>query len=122
MEEKQEKIRYRLVWNRSGRLNRKGEGLVQVECQQGRRRIYFSTKVYLEPHHWRDGMVVDHELATDLNVILRRMRIDIERVELDFMKRDVRVTLPMLREAVKSNTAPSARLTASPIPARSCSS
>lgn len=97
MTEKQEKIRYRLVFNRSGRLNRKGEGLVQVECQQGKRRIYFSTKVYLEPQYWRDGMVVDHELATDLNIILRRMRIDIERVELDFMKRDVRVTLPMLR-------------------------
>ena len=90
MTEKQEKIRYRLVFNRSGRLNRKGEGLVQVECQQGKRRIYFSTKVYLEPQYWRDGMVVDHELATDLNIILRRMRIDIERVELDFMKRDVR--------------------------------
>lgn len=85
--------------------------MVQVECQQGSRRIYFSTKVYLEPLHWSNGMVVDHELASDLNVILRRMRIDIERVELDFMKRDVRVTLPMLREAVKSNTAPSARLT-----------
>lgn len=111
MTEKQEKIRYRLVFNRSGRLNRKGDGLVQVECQQGKRRIYFSTKVYLEPQYWRDGMVVDHELATDLNIILRRMRIDIERVELDFMKRDVRVTLPMLREAVKSNTAPSAKLT-----------
>ena len=106
-----EKIRYRLVFNRSGRLNRKGEGLVQVECQQGKRRIYFSTKVYLEPQYWHNGMVVDHELSSDLNVILRRMRIDIERVELDFMKRDVRVTLPMLREAVVSNTAPSAKLT-----------
>lgn len=106
----QEKIRYRLVFNRSGRLNRKGEGLVQVECQQGKRRIYFSTKVYLEPRFWHNGMVVDHELATDLNIILRRHRIDIERVELDFMKRDVKVTLPMLREAVKSNTAPSAKL------------
>jgi len=107
----QDKIRYRLVFNRSGRLNRKGEGLVQVECQQGKRRIYFSTKVYLEPKYWRCGMVVDHELSADLNVILRRMRIDIERVELDFMKRDVKVTLPMLREAVESNTAPSAKLT-----------
>lgn len=111
MNEKYEKIRYRLVFNRSRRLNRKGEGLVQIECQQGVRRIYFSTKVYLEPCYWRDGMVVDHELATDLNVILRRQRIDIERVELDFMKRDIRVTLPMLREAVKSKTAPSAKLT-----------
>lgn len=106
-----EKIRYRLVFNRSGRLNRKGEGLVQVECQQGKRRIYFSTKVYLEPQYWHNGMVVDHELSSDLNVILRRIRIDIERVELDFMKRDVRVTLHMLREAVVSNTAPSAKLT-----------
>lgn len=103
MEEKQEKIRYRLVFNRSGRLNRKGEGLVQVECQQGRRRIYFSTKVYLEPRYWRDGMVVDHELATDLNIILRRMRIDIERVELDFMKRHTFASL-LLEEGVPVTT------------------
>ena len=105
-----DKIRYRLVWNHARRLNRRGEGLVQVECQQGRRRVYFSTGVYLEPGHWEHGMVVDHELANDLNVILRRTRIDIERVELDFLKRDIRVTLPMLKEAVNANTTPTAQL------------
>lgn len=105
-----DKIRYRLVWNHARRLNRRGEGLVQVECQQGQRRVYFSTGVYLEPGHWEHGMVVDHELANDLNVILRRTRIDIERVELDFLKRDIRVTLPMLKEAVKANTTPTAQL------------
>lgn len=105
-----DKIRYRLVWNHARRLNKRGEGLVQVECQQGRRRVYFSTGVYLEPGHWERGMVVDHELANDLNVILRRTRIDIERVELDFLKRDIRVTLPMLKEAVKANTTPTAQL------------
>ena len=56
-------------------------------------------------------MVVDHELSNDLNIILRRMKIDLERVELDFMKRDIRVTLPMLREAVNTKTSPSAQLT-----------
>lgn len=111
MIERQEKIRYRLVFNRARRLNRRGEGLIQIECQQGNRRIYFSTGVYLEPQYWRDGMVVDHELSNDLNIILRRMKIDLERVELDFMKRDIRVTLPMLREAVNTKTAPSAQLT-----------
>ena len=111
MIQRQEKIRYRLVFNRARRLNRRGEGLVQIECQQGKRRIYFSTGVYLEPKYWRDGMVVEHELSNDLNIILRRMKIDLERVELDFMKRDVKVTLPMLREAVKTKTAPSAKLT-----------
>ena len=105
-----DKIRYRLVWNHARRLNKRGEGLVQVECQQGRRRVYFSTGVYLEPGHWERGMVVDHELANDLNVILRRTRIDIERVELDFLKRDIRVTLPMLKEAVNANTTPTAQL------------
>lgn len=111
MIQRSEKIRYRLVFNRARRLNRRGEGLVQIECQQGKRRIYFSTGVYLEPKYWRDGMVVEHELSNDLNIILRRMKIDLERVELDFMKRDVKVTLPMLREAVKTKTAPSAKLT-----------
>lgn len=105
-----DKIRYRLVWNHARRLNKRGEGLVQVECQQGRRLVYFSTGVYLEPGHWERGMVVDHELANDLNVILRRTRIDIERVELDFLKRDIRVTLPMLKEAVNANTTPTAQL------------
>ena len=73
MIQRQEKIRYRLVFNRARRLNRRGEGLVQIECQQGKRRIYFSTGVYLEPKYWRDGMVVEHELSNDLNIILRRM-------------------------------------------------
>lgn len=105
-----DKIRYRLVWNHARRLNKHGEGLVQVECQQQSRRVYFSTGIYLEPGHWENGMVVDHELANSLNVLLRRMRIDIERVELDFLKRDIRVTLPMLKEAVKANTTPTAQL------------
>lgn len=38
-----QKIRYRLVFNRSGRLNSRGEGLIQIECAQALRKIYFST-------------------------------------------------------------------------------
>lgn len=105
-----EKIRYRLVFNRAGRLNRRGEGLVQIECQQAGHRIYFSTGIHLEPRYWHDGQVVGHELATQLNVLLRRRRIDIERIELDFMLRDVRVTLQTLRDAVKEQTTPTAQL------------
>lgn len=105
-----DKIRYRLVWNHARRLNKRGEGLVQVECQQGSKRIYFSTGIYMEPGQLENGRVVDHELANDLNVILRRMRIDIERIELDFLKRDIRVTLPMMKEAMKANSTPTAQL------------
>lgn len=44
-----QKIRYRLTWNRSGRLNRRGEGLIQIECQQqlGHQKIQ-TTKIYNE--------------------------------------------------------------------------
>ena len=38
------------------------------------------------------------------------MRIDIERIELDFLKRDIRVTLPMMKEAMKANSTPTAQL------------
>ena len=38
------KVRYKLVYNRSHRLNRLGEGLVEIECSQLGRRIYFTTQ------------------------------------------------------------------------------
>lgn len=42
-----EKISYNLVFNRKKRLNKKGMALVQVEAYLNRRKIYFSTKIYL---------------------------------------------------------------------------
>ena len=44
-----EKISYNLVFNRKKRLNKKGMALVQVEVYLNRRKIYFSTKIYLKP-------------------------------------------------------------------------
>ena len=44
-----EKISYNLVFNRKKRLNKKGMALVQVEAYLNRRKIYFSTKIYLKP-------------------------------------------------------------------------
>lgn len=45
-----EKISYNLVFNRKKRLNKKGMALVQVEAYLNRRKIYFSTKIYLKPN------------------------------------------------------------------------
>ena len=44
-----EKISYNLAFNRKKRLNKKGMALVQVEAYLNRRKIYFSTKIYLKP-------------------------------------------------------------------------
>ncbi len=47
------KISYKLVFNRSRRLNQRGEGLIQIECCQQKRRIYFSTHVYVKPENFK---------------------------------------------------------------------
>ena len=46
------KISYSLVFNRKKKLNKKGMALVQVEAYLNRRKMYFSTRVYLKPEQW----------------------------------------------------------------------
>ena len=104
------KIRYRLVLNRSGRLNARGEGLIQIECEQYGRKIYFSTHTYIRPEYWYRGLIVNHDLADGLNYSLYKQIQEIERVELEYIKRGVSVTLPMMKEAVRSHLSPGARL------------
>lgn len=104
-----QKIRYRLVYNRACRLNKRGEGLVQIECAQAGRKIYFSTNVYVTPERYRNGRIIgDH--ADALNYTLYKMVQDVELVELEYIKRGVDVTLNSLKEAVKAHISPAAKL------------
>lgn len=105
------KIRYRLVWNRSGCLNQRGEGLVQIEAEQQGRKVYFSTHTYVLPEHFAHGCIINTQLADSLNYALFTMIREVEAVELEYIKKGVDVTLPVLKEAVKAHLSPSARLT-----------
>lgn len=105
------KIRYRLVWNRSGSLNQRGEGLVQIEAEQQGRKAYFSTHTYLKPEQFARGCVVNTDLADGLNYALFSMIREVEDVELEYIKKGVEVTLPLLKEAVRAHLSPSAKLT-----------
>lgn len=105
------KIRYRLVYNRSRRLNKRGEGLIQIECEQYGKKIYFSTRTYVRPDEWCDGQLVyNNGNADGLNYQLYRQLQDIERIELEFIKQGKNVTLAMMQEAVKSHFSPGALL------------
>lgn len=104
------KIRYRLVYNRSGKLNARKEGLIQIECEQLGRKIYFSTRVYVHSNQWQKGLVINNDNADGLNYCLYRQMQGIERIELEYIKRGVTVTLPMLKEAVRTHLAPGAKL------------
>ena len=105
------KIRYKLVYNRSYRLNKRGEGLIEIECTQQKRRIYFSTHVYVKPENFAHGAVVETSNADSLNYVLYKMVQEVEQVELEYIKRGVEVHLPMLKEAVRSHISPAAKLT-----------
>lgn len=105
-----QKIRYRLVFNRSQRLNKRGEGLIQVEASQGKRRRYFSTHTYVLPDEWGNGWIKGTSNDNDRNFALRRYMWDIEQIELEFMKKGTEVTLPLLTEAVRTHVSPSAKL------------
>ncbi|MBR1668971.1 MAG: site-specific integrase [Bacteroidaceae bacterium] len=95
-----DKIRYRLVYNRTNHLNKKGEALVQIECLLHGQRVFFSTNVYLPPECWEKGFVVNHPHAVDLNTYLYRSLLDIQEVELEFIRRGQAPTLLQLKNAV----------------------
>lgn len=104
------KIRYKLVYNRASCLNQRGEGLIQIEAEQQHRKIYFSTHTYVLPGQFAHGCVVNTKNADGLNFALFSMIRDIEGIELDYIKKGVDVTLPLLKEAVRSHLSPSAKL------------
>lgn len=105
------KISYKLVFNRARRLNQRGEGLIQIECSQQKRRIYFSTHTYVRPENFSHGVIVETPNADSLNYVLYQMMQEVELVELEYIKRGVEVHLPMLKEAVRSHISPAAKLT-----------
>lgn len=105
-----DKIRYRIVFNRAGKLNARGEGLIDIECQQGDKKKCFSTHTYVKPEQFSKGMVVNHPNADEINYFLYTRKCELEGIELDFIKNHKKVTLAMLKEAVKCHATPSARL------------
>ena len=105
-----QKIRYRLVYNKAHRLNKRGEGLIQIECQQGNRCRYVSTNTYVKPENWNGSVIIGTLNDYDRNYVLFLQVAQVEQIELEFIKRGIDVNLPMLIEAVQTNVAPSAKL------------
>ena len=82
-----DKIRYRLCYNYSNRLNKNGMAPVSLECRQGERKMYLSSKVMIYPNQWDKGMVVNHENAEKLTAYLIHWKNGIEEAELDNLLR-----------------------------------
>ena len=66
------KINYRLVFNRKKHLNKEGKALIQVEAYLDKKKIYFSTHLYMYPWQWdtKRRLIVSHPQEEELNRML----------------------------------------------------
>lgn len=96
------KIIYNLVYNRKKYLNKKGMALVQVEAYLGRKKKYFSTKVYLKPEQWDNKKLIvkNHPNADALNRLIYEFVATIEKKELELWQQGKRISLELLKNAL----------------------
>ena len=78
------KISYRFVYNRKKSLNDRGTALVQVEAYLNKKKVYFSTHVYLRPEQWdvKRKIIKEHPNQDALNGMLNEFIIELEKKEL----------------------------------------
>ena len=97
-----EKISYNLVFNRKKRLNKRGMALVQVEAYLNRKKMYFSTKIYLKPEQWdaKRKMVKNHPNANVLNRMLYENIAAIEQTELGLWQQGKSIWLDLLKNSI----------------------
>ena len=98
------KITYRLVYNRKKSLNRFGTAHLQVEAYLEKRKVYFSTHIYLNPKQWDNNrkMIVQHPHAEALNYRVREFMISLEEKELNLWKNARPITLAGLKKEFKA--------------------
>lgn len=96
------KIIYNLVYNRKKCLNKKGMALVRVEAYLGRKKKYFSTKVYLKPEQWDNKKLIvkNHPNADALNRLIYEFVATIEKKELELWQQGKRISLELLKNAL----------------------
>jgi len=104
-----EKISYRPVFNRKKHLNARGMALLQIEAYMNRRKVYFSTHIYLTPEQWdnRTKRVKRHPNAEALNYKISEFITSLEKKELSLWKGGKAVTLEILKDEFRNTTSKS---------------
>ena len=94
------KIYYQPIYNRKKKLNAQGKALLQVEAYLEKRKIYFSTHIYLSPEQWdnKRKLIRKHPHAEALNYQVKEFLIQLESKELSLWKEGKVITLDRLKE------------------------
>lgn len=80
--------------------------MVQVEAYLNKKKVYFSTHVYLRPEQWdvKRKIIKDHPNQDALNGMLNEFIIELEKKELSLWRQGKTITLSLIKEEFKSNT------------------
>lgn len=94
------KIYYQPIYNRKKKLNAQGKALLQIEAYLEKRKIYFSTHIYLSPEQWdnKRKLICKHPHAEALNYQVKEFLIQLESKELSLWKEGKVITLERLKE------------------------
>ena len=103
MDNNMEKISYRLVYNRKNSLNDKGMALIQVEAYYKKRKIYFSTHIYVTPEQWdkKQQLIICHPHSEVLNRMLDEFILSLQWKELECWKQGKVISLDLLKQPSK---------------------
>ena len=94
------KIYYQPIYNRKKKLNAQGKALLQIEAYLEKRKIYFSTHIYLSPEQWdnKRKLICKHPHAEALNYQVKEFLIQLESKELSLWKEGKVISLERLKE------------------------
>ncbi|MBQ8441906.1 MAG: site-specific integrase [Bacteroides sp.] len=103
------KISYRPIYNRKNQLNTQGKALLQIEAYLERRKVYFSTHIYLTPEQWdnKKKLIKLHPNAEALNYKVREFISALEKKELSIWRDGRTITLQSLKDEFQSKTSKS---------------
>lgn len=94
------KISFRLIYNRKKRLNKQGKALIQVEAYLEKRKVYFSTHIYIYPEQWdsKRMLIVSHPQAEGLNRMIDEFILHLQSKELEYWKQGKTISLSLLKK------------------------
>ena len=94
------KIYYQPIYNRKKKLNAQGKALLQIEAYLEKRKMYFSTHIYLSPEQWdnKRKLICKHPHAEALNYQVKEFLIQLESKELSLWKEGKVISLERLKE------------------------
>lgn len=100
------KINFKAVFNRKKVLNKEGKASIEIRVYENRKRVFFSTKIFVTPKEWdtKNGLIrSSHPQANELNIQIKKIISDLEKKQTENIFNDKPFTLENVKGLVGNN-------------------